>query len=83
MYPTSIVSSRREALYVAVLMYSLMVALYFPKQAATRTGTSFVIPSRQGDCTVAPVPRAGGNLCRRTSRSGGVDQALSGATFNL
>ena len=29
------------------------------------------MPSRQPGCTVAPVPRAGSTLCRRTPRSGG------------
>ena len=45
--------------------------LQLPSVAATYTGASFGMPSRQPGCTVAPVPRAGSNLCRRNPRSGG------------
>ena len=73
--------SRQEAIYVAVPMYLLMLALYFPRQGAIYTGTSFVMPSRQAGCTVAPFPRAGSNSCRRTpaavpSKTGSVRSPL-------
>ena len=64
-------SSKQTAIYVAVLLDSPKVALYFTKPAAIYTGAYFLMPSRQPGCTVASVSRAGSNLCRRKSRSRG------------
>ena len=41
----ALISSKQEAIYVAVALYFPKVALYFPKLAATYTGATFVMPN--------------------------------------
>ena len=78
------ISSEQEAIYVEVLLYFPKVALYFPKPAATYTGASFVMPSRQQGCAVVLIPRAGSIVASRVEiheMAGWLAPQVLGPTF--